>query len=72
MAKPSGSPNSSSSPPSERLFEELFPKLLESLEHQGVELEIVLSIQTLSFHPPPTFDIRSSIDIGPESPHNPV
>lgn len=72
MAEPYGSPSSSSSPPSVILFEESFPELLESLEDQGVELEIFLSIQHLSSRPQPTFDTGSSTDLGPESPDNPV
>ena len=65
MAKPSGSSSSFSSPPSEILSKEPFPKLPESLEDQGVELEIFLSIQPLSSHPLPTFDTGSSVDLGP-------
>ena len=48
------------------------PKLPQSLEDQGVELGIVLSIQPLSYRPRPTSDTRSPVDIGPESPNNPV
>lgn len=72
MVEPSGSPSSYSSPLSERLSEEPFPELPQSLEDQGVELGIVLSIQTLSSHPSPTSDTRSCADFGPESPDNPV
>lgn len=72
MAKPSGSPNSSSSPLSERLSKELFPKLLESLEDQNVELAIVLSVQPLLSRPPPTFDSGSPADLGLESLDKPV
>ena len=64
MVEPIGSPSSSSSPLSERLSEEPFPELLESLEDQGVELRIILSIQPLSSHPPPTSDTGSPFDIG--------
>jgi len=70
--EPSSSPSSSSSPPSERLSEESFPELPKSLEDQGFELGIVLSIQPLSSHPLPTFDIGSSVDLGSKSPDNPV
>ena len=72
MAKPSGSPNSSTSPPSERLFKEMFPELPASLEDQDVELTIVLSIQPLSSRPLPTFDTGSFVDLGPESLDNPI
>ena len=72
MVEPSGSTNSSSSPPSEILSEESFPELPESLEDQGVELGIFLSIQPLSSHPSPTFDTRSSVDLGSQSPDNPI
>ena len=72
MVEPSGSPSSSSSPPPERLSEELFPELLESLEDQGVELGIVFSIQPLSSFPPPTSDIGSLADLGPKSPDKPI
>ena len=72
MAEPSGSPNSSSSPPSERLFEKLFCELLESLRDQNVELIIVLSVQPLSSRPPPTFDTESLAELGPKSLDNPV
>lgn len=72
MAKPYGSPSSSSSPSSKTLSKEAFPKLLESLEDRGVELKIILSIQPFSSHPPPTSDIGSLADIGPESLENPV
>ncbi len=65
MAEPSNSPNSSSSPPSERLSEEFFPELSESLEDQNVELAIFLSVQPLSSCPPPTFDTGSHVDLGP-------
>ena len=67
MVEPFGSPNSSSSPLSEILSEESFPKLSESLEDQNVELTIVFSVQPLSSHPPPTFDSRSSTDLSPET-----
>jgi len=70
MAEASGSPNSSSSPLSEILFEESFPKLLESLGDKNVELTIVLSVQPLSSRPPPTFCSGSSDDLGLESPEN--
>ena len=72
MVEPSGSPISSSSPLSERLSEDPLPELLEPFEDQNVELTIVLSVQPLSSHPPPTFDSGSSIDLGPESLENPV
>ena len=64
MAKPSGSPNSSSSPLSKRLSEEPLPKLSED---QNFELASVLSVQPLSSHPPPTFDSGSSVGLDPES-----
>jgi len=67
VVEPSGSPSSSSSPLSERSFEESFPEFPQSLEDQGVELGIVLSIQTFSSHPPPPSDIGSLSDIGLES-----
>ena len=70
MAEPSNSPNSSSSPPFERLSEEPFLELPKSLEDQDVELAIFLSIQPLSSHPPPTFDTGSFTDLGSESPDN--
>lgn len=72
MVEPSGSPNSSSSPPSERLSEEPFPELLESLKDQNIELAIVLSVQQLSSRPPPTFNIGSPAYIGPKSLDNPI
>jgi len=72
LVEPSGSPNSSSSPLSERLFEKPFPELPESLEDQNVELAIVLSVQPLSSRPPPTFDTGSFVDLGLESLDNPV
>lgn len=72
MVEPSSSPYSSSSPLSKRLSEEPFPKLSESLEDQNVELTIVLSVQPLSSHPPPTFDTGSPVDLGLQSPDNPV
>ncbi len=72
MDEPPGSPSSSSSPPSERLFEEPFPKLPQSLEDQGVDLGIVLRIQPLSYRPPPPSDTRSILDIGPVSLYNPI
>lgn len=72
MVEPSISPSSFSSPPSEILYEEPFPQLPESLEDQGVELEIILSIQPLSSHPLPTSDTGSLADIRPESLDNPV
>ena len=71
MAEPTGSPSSSSSPLSERLSEEHFLELPQSLEDQGVELGIVLSIQPLSSRPPPS-DTGSLSNIGPESPNNPI
>lgn len=70
MAKQSCSPSSSFSPSFEKLFEGPFPELLESLEDQGVELGIFLSIQPLSSCPPPTLDTGSPADFGPESPDN--
>ena len=70
MAEPSGSPNSSSSPPYEILSKESFPELSKSLEDQNVELIIVLSVQTLSSHPSLTFDSGSSGDLCPESSDN--
>jgi len=72
VVEPSGSHNSSSSPPCERLSEEPFLELPESLEDQDVELAIVLRIQPLSSHPLPTFDTGSSTDPYLESPDNPV
>ena len=72
MVEPFGSPSSSSSPSSERLFEEPFPELPESLKDQYVELAIFLSIQPLSSHPPSTFDNGSSADLGPEYLDNPI
>ena len=72
MVEPLGFPSSSSSPLSERSSEEPFPKLPQSLEDQGVELGIVLSIQPLSSHPPLPLDTRSLSDIGPESLDNPI
>ena len=72
MAEPSSSPSSSSSPASERLSVDPFLELLESLEDQGVELGTVLSIQTLSSRPLPTFDTGSTAELGPESQDNPV
>jgi len=72
VAEPFGSPSSSSSPPSERLPEEPFPELLKSLEDQGVELGIVMSIQPLSSRPPPTSYSRSPADFGLESLDNPI
>lgn len=71
MAKPSISPNSSSSPLFERLFEEPLVELSKSLEDQNVELTIVLGVQPLSYHPP-TFNLGSFADLGPESLDNPV
>ena len=67
MAEPSGSPSSSSTPPSERSSEEPLPELSQSLEDQGVELGIVLSIQPLSSCPPPPSDTGSLTNIGLES-----
>ena len=72
MAEPSGSSVSSSSPPSERLFEESLPALSEPFEGQNFELVIVLSDQPLSSCPPHTFDSRSCADLDSESPDNPV
>ena len=72
MVEPSGSPSSSSSPLSERSSEELFPELPQTLEDQGVEIGIFLSIQPLTSHPPPPSDTGSLSDIGPESPDNPI
>lgn len=71
MAKPTSSPSSSSCPLSERLSEEPFPKLSKSLEDQGVELGIVLSIQPFSPRPPP-LDTGSLSDINLESSANPI
>jgi len=72
VAEPSGSPSSSSSPPSERLPKEPFLELPESLEGQGVELVIVLRIQPLSLLPLPTSDTGSLADFGLEFSNNPV
>jgi len=72
VAKPFGSPSSSSSPPSERLSVEPFPELLESLEDQGVELRIILSIQPFPSHPLPISNIGSPANFGPESLDNPI
>ena len=71
MVEPSGLPHSTSSPPSGRSSEENFPELLQSLEDQGVELGIVLSIQPLSSRLPPS-DTGSPYESGPESPDNPI
>lgn len=49
------------------MSEDPFPELLESLDDQGVELRIVLSIQPLSSCPLPTFDTGSSTNLGLES-----
>ena len=70
MIEQSCSPNSSFSPPSKRLFEELFPELSESLEDQFVELAIVLSVQPFLSRPPPTFDTGWSVDLGLKSLEN--
>ena len=72
MVEPSGSPSSSSSPLFERLSEEPFLEFLQSLEDQGVELGIFLSIQPLSSRPPPPSDIGSFSYIGLESFDNPI
>ena len=72
MVEQSGSPSTSSSPPPEILSEEPFPELLQSLEHQGVELGVIMSIETLSSRPPPLSDIGSLFDIGPKSLDNPI
>ena len=72
MVEPSRSPNSSSSPPSKILSEGPFPELPQSLEDQGVELGIVLSIQPLSSRPPPLSDIGLLSNIAPESLDNPI
>lgn len=72
MDEPSSSPSSSSSLPSERLSEEPFPELPELDEDQVVEFGIFMSIQPLSFCPPPPSDTRSLSDIGLESPDNPI
>lgn len=72
MVEPSSSPSSSSSPLSERLSEEPFPELPESLEDQGVELRIVLSSQPLASCPPPAFGIGLSADFGLGSLDNPI
>ena len=71
MVEPTGSPSSSSSPLSERLSMEPFLEVPQSLEDQGVELGIVLSLQPLSSHPPP-LDTQSLSDIGLESLDNPI
>ena len=47
------------------------PKLPQSLEDQGLELGIVLSIQPLSSHPPPS-DSRSSQESNLNSSDNPI
>lgn len=72
MVEPSDSPSSTSSPPSKIFLEEDFPKLPESLEDQGVELGIILSIQPLSSCPLPTSNTRSPADFGLESLDNPI
>jgi len=72
VAEPSGSPISSSSPPFERLSKEPLLELSKPLEDQNVELAIVLSVQPLSSHPPPTFDSGSSVGLDPESQDNPI
>ena len=69
MAEPTSSPRSYASPLSEIFSEEPFPELLQSLEDQGVELGIVLSIQCLSSHPPPS-NTGSLSDISPKSVDN--
>ena len=71
MVEPTGLPSSSSSPLSERLSKEPFPEFPQSLEDQGVELVIFLSIQPFSSHPPPS-DTGSLSDIGPKSLDNPI
>lgn len=71
MVEPSGLSRSSSSPPSGRSSRETFPKILQSLENQGVELWIVLSIQPLSSHLPPS-EYRSPYESSLESPDNPI
>lgn len=72
MAEPYGSPSSSSSSPSERFPEEPFPELSESLEDQGVELEIIMRFQPLPSCPPPTSDIGSPTNFGSKSSDNTV
>lgn len=67
MAEPSGSPISSSYPPSKRLSEEPLPELSEPFVDQNVEFMIVLGVQPLSSHPLPTFDLGSSVDLDLES-----
>ena len=57
---------------SERLPKELSLELPVSLEDQGVELRIVLSIQPLTSHPLPTSDTGSPVELGPKSLDNPV
>ena len=72
MAKQTGLPSSSSSPLSKRLSKKPFPELPQSIEDQGIELGIVLSIQPLSSHPPHPLDTGSISKIGPKSPDNPI
>lgn len=66
MEKPSGSPSSSSTPPSKRSSEEPLLELPQSLKDQGVEFRIVMSIQPLSSHPPPS-NTRSPYESSLES-----
>jgi len=72
MVEPSGSPSFPTCPPSERLLEESFSELPESLEDQGVEPGVILSIQPLSSRPLPTLDTGSLTNFVPESPGNPI
>jgi len=72
VVEPSSSPSSSSSPLSKGLLQEPFHELPESLENQGVEIIIVLSIQLFSSRPLPTSDTGSPTDFGPKSLDNPI
>jgi len=71
MVEPSSLPHSSSSPPSGRSSRETFPELSQSLEDQGVELGIILSIQPLSSHAPPS-DTGSPYESSSKSHHNTI